>query len=564
MNLKRNYRHQNPSKKRWSFIGRRSAAFCCLIFFCAGISCSKPPLPISSNRLRIAFHSYPSTIDPRQSADFLSGTLICMTYEGLTRMRPDGGLDLAVADRIDLSSDQSTYVFHLKPSRWSDGTPVTAYDFEKSWKQQLSCSFPSSSAYLFYPIKNAQKAYKGLASLEEVEIKALDALTLRVELERPTPWFLSLVAFPSFFPIPSHMETQYSCWNQNESGPLVSNGPFCVRQARANAEIELLKNELFWNADCVSLHEIHIAIIGSETTAMNLFEEGSLDWIGGAICPLPQDSLKELKTRKLLSYNPIAATTFCSFNTAHPLLKNKCLRKALSLSINRQNLIENLLQAQELSATRCIPPSLMGGRNKVFYQDFDPEMARLYFDKALKELQATPEELNSLGLSVGGNHLDLQIAQALQRQWKETLGLDISIHSFEFKSFRDLLYKKNYELALTFWIAQFGDPINILERFVEASNAKNYPGWSHPTFVRLVQQSTLTQEYVERLELIEAAEGFLLDEMPFAPIYHWSSASLAHPKIKDLKATPCGGVLFEYCKIQPDNRESACGSLRAR
>lgn len=524
---------------------------CCALFF-LGFSCVKISEPISSNCLRIAFQTYPATSDPRKTADFISGTLICMTYEGLTRVRTDGGVDLALAERIDLSSDQLTYTFHLKSSLWSDGIPLTARDFEKSWKNQLSSSFPSFSAYLFYSIKNAEKAYKNLASSEEIGIRAIDDRTLQVTLERPTPWFLSLTAFPSFFPIPSHLEEQYERWDHNESGSFVSNGPFYMQEAKINSEIVLLKNKHFWNAERVSLDQIHIAMIGSETTALKMFEQGTLDWIGGAICPLPSESLKTLKTRCSLSYNPISATTFCSFNTSHSFLKNKFLRKALSLSINRENLIDNILQAKEIPATRCIPPSLIGGRNKIFYQSFDPEMARLYLNKALKDLGIKPQDLNGLTLALRTTHLDLQLGQALQRQWKETLGIDISLQSFEQKSFRDLLHRKNYEMALAFWIAQFSDPINILERFVEASNSKNYPGWSHPDFALLVQQSNVAKDYVERLELIEEAEWLLLDDMPFAPIYHWTNTSLANPKIKNLETTPGGGTLFEYCRIEAD------------
>ncbi len=183
-------------------------------------ACNSPPKePLL---LRLAFNAPPTTLDPRKSGDFISSTLICLIYEGLTRCAPGGGLKAALAEKIEISPDGLIYTFTLRPSHWSDGHPVTAFDFEKSWKEIINPSFASPAAYLLFPIKNAEKIAKGELGIEEVGIQAKDARTFRVELERPTPYFLSLTAFPLLLPAPLHLE--------QASGD-VSNGPLPDRKA---------------------------------------------------------------------------------------------------------------------------------------------------------------------------------------------------------------------------------------------------------------------------------------------------------------------------------------------
>lgn len=510
-----------------------------LILFVAACSSPRPP-----STLRIAFNVFPATVDPRKSGDFVSATLICLIYEGLTRCLPDGSVELAIADQVEISPDETVYLFHLRPSFWTDGRPVTAYDFENSWKKIVDPKFPSLCAYLFYPIKNSEAAAKGEKPLSEVGIQALDEKTLRVELERPNPYFLSLTAFPSFLPVPSHLSET----DLHESTPV--NGPFRIEEMSANSEIVLIKNESFWNRNAILLDEIQIQIVFDETTALQMFERNELDWLGGPFSPLPPDALESIQNKSELHFFPMAASTFCSFNTAIEPLNHPKVRRALALAINRTEIVEKITQMGQIPATRCIPPSLMDGADKILYPAHDPIEAQKLLQEGMEDLHL--EVFPPLRLIYRTGQIDKQIAQTLQKHWRDTLGIEIEILQTDFKTHKERLHTRNYDLSLSYWIAQFNDPINILERFRDKNNPKNYPGWENPHFIDLLSQAGLAVEPEKRLQLIEEAEKHFAEEMPLSPIYHWSNPSLCQERLQNIHTTPSGGVLFERCWI--DNR----------
>lgn len=204
--------------------------FCCLLIV-AGCARNSP----SHNSLKISFNIQPTTIDPRLASDFVSSTLVCMIYEGLTRCTPGNGVEAALAERVEISKDQKTYTFYLREAYWTDGTPITAKDFASSWKQILTSA--SSSSFLFYPIKNGERCAKKEVTADEVGIYPIQDRVLVVELEQPTPYFYSLTAFPSFLPVASHAPDDSN----------VVSGPFQIEKMSHNNEIVLKKNGNYWN-----------------------------------------------------------------------------------------------------------------------------------------------------------------------------------------------------------------------------------------------------------------------------------------------------------------------------
>ncbi len=511
-----------------------------ILFLAAACSSSAPSK--TANCMKISFNSHPTTLDPRRSGDFASSTLICLIYEGLTRCLPDGTSEPGLAYNVEISPDQKQYIFHLRESYWTDGVPVTAYDFEDSWKKIIDPSFPSFCSYLLFPIKNAERCYKGELPLSEAGIQALDPYTLFIELERPTPYFLSLTAFPLFLPYPSHIQE-----NSASIDKPVSNGPFQIDKLIPNAEISLIKNENFWNPEKVLLDQIHISILSDESTALQMFERGDLDWIGGPFAPIPPDAMEMLMKRPELRFVPMAATTFCTFNTETFPFKNSHLRKAFSFAINREEIVEKIAQIGQLPATRSLPPTLFGNQNKVLYPLQDPVLAREFFRRGLDELGIRAEDLSHLTLYYKQGQIEKRLAAALQRQWIEVLGVTVELEQLEQKSQLQILQKRDYQMALGTWIAQFHDPINILERFKDRKNLKNYPGWENQEFASLLNQATLSLDSQKRMEILEQAESLFADQMPLAPIYHWSNPMISNPNICSIPTTPSGGILFERC-----------------
>lgn len=514
--------------------------FAAFFFLLLATCCSTPPPPPAT--LKISFNTSPATSDPRKCADFVSSTLVCLIYEGLSRCVADGDVELALAEKVDLSPDGKIYTFHLRKSHWTDGKPVTAYDFEASWKKILDPAYPSICAYLLYPIKNAEACAKGNAPLSEAGICALGPQILRVELERPTPYFLSLTAFPLLLPYPSHIQ---------EDLPIpVTNGPFKVENHAANSEIVLTKNPGFWNPGEVRLDQIHIAIVPDESTAYQMFERGELDWLGGPLAPIPPDALESLLGRASIRFIPMAATTFCSFNTETLPFSNIHLRKAFSLAIDRGEIVREVTQAGQIPATRPLPPSLFGNEPKELIPAFSPELARGHLEKGLEMTGLSLSDLSGIVLYYRHGQIDKRLAQALQKQWKQTLGVAVALEQAEQKSHLQRLQKRDYQISLASWIAQVHDPINLLERFRERCNPKNYAGWEHPEFARLLEASQKTAGLAKRRALLEHAEALFAEEMPLAPIYHWSQPTIAGPRIAEVPANLSGAVLFEKMELK--------------
>jgi len=486
--------------------------------------------------LRLAFNAQPTTLDPRKSGDFISSTLICLIYEGLTRCVPGGGVEPALAEKIEVSPNGRVYTFSLRKSYWSDGRPVTSFDFERSWKKIIDPSFSSLSAYLLFSIKNAEKYARGEAGIEDVGIRAPDETTLQVELERPTPYFLSLTAFPLFLPAPAHLE---------EASGDVCNGPFRIEKYKSNSEILLVKNPGFWNGKETRLEEILIQIIPDENTALQMFERGQIDWLGAPLAPLPPDAIESMRDK--LQFIPMAASTILAFNTKEFPFQNLKLRKALSLCLDRERIVSEIALAGQIPATRSLPPSLFDSHMnlKPLFAAPDRSKARALFEEALQEIAASASDFESLTLYYKSAQADKRLAQVLQREWEDAFGFTIKIEQLDPKTHLDRLHRRDYQIALGTWISQFHDPVNILERYRLSSNQKNFAGWENARFRALLEEAALEFDPRKRFELLAEAEAIFADELPVATLYHWSSPSIANPRLKQMGTTPSGGVLFE-------------------
>lgn len=520
---------------------------CCLLLF----SCQKSPAPIPKQKLFLNIPSDPSTLDPRKGGDFVSSVFHFLLFDGLTRLDDNGKVGLSLADRVEISDDRKTYTFHLKEAYWSDGAPITAWDFEKSWKDILHPDFPAMNAHLLYSIKNAEGAKIGKKSLTEVGIASIDAKTLQVTLERPTPYFLELIAFCVFYPVNSEMDHYDPDWEQQTGKKFICSGPFCLKDWKRNNMIALEKNHYYSKVDQMILEEISFSIVNSEMTTLQMFEKGQVDIVGQPLIPLPSDAIPELVKNSKLHVYPVPATTFCSFNISAFPFDNVNIRKAFSYAINRREIVQNITQLNEPPALGIIPPVLKkNGIMRSFFNDGDFELAKLYFERGIKELGISREDFPKIKYLYSNSESHHKIAQALQQQWQEAFHITIDLECIDKKILMHLLKTRNYQIAQTFWMAQYNDPMNIFERFKYRSNVKNYPGWEDEKFIQLLNASDEAKNEIERYALLEQAEEIFLDQMPIAPIYHWNSAYITKPYIKSFGTAPIGNGFFDRVFIE--------------
>lgn len=485
-----------------------------LLLLCCLMGCLQQKAP---RELRIALRQEPATLDPRKGGDLISSQIHFLLFEGLMRLHADQSLSCAQAEKVLCSDDGLTYTFTLRETHWSNGERVLASDFERSWKTVLDPSFPSHNAHLFYPIRNAEKGKRGLCPLSEVGIHTLDDKTLAIHLERPTPYFLELISFSSFFPV-------------HKTGDLnTCNGPFLLKEWRPQEELLLLKNPLYWDLEKERPDRILLPLIADERTALQLFEQGLLDLIGDPLSTLPVDAIPSLKEKWSISSRPMGATTVISFNVSKPPFHHPKIRKALTLAINRQALITHILQTDETPAQTLLSPFLQKG--PPLFPDGDLPAALLLFDEGLDELGMTRETLPPLHYLYSTSDKNRQIAQAIQQQWREGLGLTVHLENREHKILIDTLAKRDYTLAQHVWIAQYHDPMSILERFQSKENVKNYSGWENAVYTHTLEaSSSATSE--ERKHLLREAEALLAEEMPVCPLYHWEMHYIVRPGLQ--------------------------------
>ncbi|NGX56046.1 MAG: Oligopeptide-binding protein OppA [Candidatus Anoxychlamydiales bacterium] len=503
----------------------------------------------SKKVLKTAFHSDMLSIDPRKNGDYFSSTIQFMVFRGLMHVNEHKEIAPALAKSYRLSKDKKTYTFHLRDDIfWSDGTKITALDFEKSLKKILSPGFPSLTAQLLYPIKNAEKIAKKELTADHLDVKALDEKTLQINLENPTPYFLFLTSFCTYFPIPSHIEEENPKWLEDPIKYVKYSGPFKLKKWKRGSEIILVKNDKFYDADKIEIDEVHISIVGNEITALNMYEKNEIDFLSSFLSPLPVDFLGTVKKRNDYDLFEIGGSSFCVFNIDKYPFNNQNLRKAFLLSIDRKSITQNITQLNEKIATRCVPPLLTSNKELSFYKDFDIEKAKFHFEKALKELNIDKKDLD-LTFTYGSYIIHRKEAEALKSMWEKSLGIQVKLMMFDEASYLAKLHRHDFQMALSRFLVHYNDPMNVLERFKYKKHPKNYANFEDNTFINMLDTANKTINENERIKILEDAERYFIDKAVLAPIYHYNYAIFSKNNVKGIYVGPIGDIYIENAKI---------------
>lgn len=459
----------------------------------------------------------PLSMDPRVGGDTNSQLVLRELFEGLTRYGKANEPELALAESVCLSEDKATYTFHLRPSQWSNGSPVTSKDFEYAWKTIISSPLSSKYAYAFFVIKNALKASRGQCSVDEVGIFCPDDSTLQVTLEHPAPYFLQWTANPIYSPVCQAMVEKDSAWAGKSVPNYVSNGPYLVKEHTLKSHIILEKNPQYWNFESVKNDKLSFSIIEDPTTAYNLYQAGKVDWYGAPLnATLPPEMIARLiEDNALQTYHGGVVLRVDCCAEKRPLSSAK-IRKAIAQSINRKELVSHFY-CGDTPASSIVPErfSLLPSPS---FEDGDGVGARKLFEEGIGELGMTKETYPPLNLYADTRYSAL--AEVLAQQIHAALGITVVPKIYEIATLYQKCDANEHDLVIQAWYTWLQDPIYNLDSFKFKNNFMTYTAWQSDEYVRLLDASDNMPDVEERKNLLAAAETLIMKELVTIPLFN--------------------------------------------
>ena len=469
----------------------------------------------------------PETLDPALITGQPEGRVANALFEGLLTFDKSGKPQPGMAESWTVSEDGRIYTFTLREGlTWSDGTPLTARDFVESWRRTLDPATASEYAYQLHYIKNARAFNEGKsADFSQVGVSALDDQTLRVELENPTPFFADLCAFVTLLPVPLHVIREHGD-DWIKPGRLVSNGAYVLESWRLNDQIRLRKNPRYWNADAVEMRTIDVLPVSKANTAFNLYSSGQADLMmdKGLV---PPALLGEIKKRDDFHAAPFLGTYFLRFNCTKAPFSDPRVRRAFSMVIDKQSIVDRITRAGELAADSFVPPGAGGyepfgqcGRNGV------EEARRLLAEAGFPGGKGFP----MVNYLYSEGELNEAIAVELQSMWRQSLGVNVQLLRQEWKVYLNSMSRLDYDIARSSWVGDYPDPNTFLDMFV-TGGGNNRTGWSDPRYDQLIAAAAAETDRPARYEILREAEKILVcEEMPVCPLYFYVGIQLYDSK----------------------------------
>lgn len=496
----------------------------------------------------------PADLDPHITTGMPERRLQLALFEPLVNKDMEN-LEIVpgVAESWDVSEDGQTYTFHLRDdARWSNGDPVTAEDFVWSWKRALLPALGNQYAYSLHVLENAEAFNRGeIEDFSEVGVEALDEHTLRVQLHSPVPYFLELLEHHSWYPVHREtvlahgdIDTRGSAWTR--PGNFVGNGPFRLSEWDPNRVVVVEKDPGYWDADTVRLQEIHFHPVQQPTAEERLFRAGQLH----ITQELPTDRIPHYREQAhpaLRSFS-IYATYYYEFNTDVEPLDDPRVRKALALAIDREKIVEEVLQGGQEPAYHYTPPGGPEGYEPQPQLSHNVERARgLLAEAGFADGEGFPR------LTVLYNTMEShqRLAVVLQQMWKNNLNIDIRLRNQDWRVFLDSTRNGDFEIARAGWVADYHDPNTFLDMYV-TDGGNNDTNWSNPAYDEAIEAASREQDGNRRAELLGHAETILLDEVPIAPIYFYARNRLVAPSVRNWHNNVMDHIMYKHVYLEPE------------
>lgn len=498
---------------------------------------------------RYAVNTLPTTLDPTKGQSIGDNEIQHAVTEGLTR-NTAGDVKPGIAESWDESEDGLTYTFHLrKDAKWSDGEPITAADFEYSWKRLVNPETASPYAFIGDCLKNGQAIEQGNMDVEELGVKAVDDTTLEVTLEHPTSYFLSLIGSSGqYAPLRQDVVEKYGTDFAATSEKNVYSGPFVMTSSEDNVWT-FAKNDNYWDKDSINLDKCELNYVENTDTQLSMYEAGDLDYV-----QVPTAYVSDYKDKADVFAN--GNVDFCYINSKsdNPVLGNKNFRLALNYALNRND-YNKLANADTYTAFNgLIFPGLQAkgttygeayDLNSYSYPlDGDQDKATEYLNAAMQELGIANASDITVEVVTTDADSSKRIVETLQEQWQNALGINVKIRQVTYADIYGKVFPEHdYEIGYGGWGSDYDDPYSYLELF-KGDSSYNYSQYENPEVDQLLIASQDEPDTDKRMDELNQVEQDILADGAFVPL----QARNVYYMLDD----DTTGINFYYCSLNID------------
>ena len=460
----------------------------------------------------------PQSLDPHHIEGVPEHNIYMCLFEGLVTYHPETLEPMpAVAESWESTNDGMTWTFHLrKDAQWSDGVPITAHTFVNSWLRFLA---PETGAvYAYLPgmvIKGAWAYNKGEVGPEEVAIRALDDHTFQFDLVGPAPYTLGMLPHYSFSCVPLHAIEKYGDeWIHPEN--FVGNGPFTLDQWVPHDKLVFVKSDTYWDEKNVKLDKIIFYPLEDENTALNMFQQQDIHWIDR----VPNARLEEMKLENSYQNDAILSSYYYQFNQTKAPWNDVRVRKALSMSIIRQEIVDRITRTGEFPAY-ALTPALPGYPALKCFEEDAAEARRLLAEAGFPNGEGFPE----FTLIYNTDERHKNIAEYCQQKWEEVLGIKCTIENQEWATYLNNRQNQEFDVARSAWGGDYADPNTFLQDLLHSQAGNNDGKYSNPEFDRLLDEAARMPGGPKRFAVLKKAEEIAFKEdMAVIPFYNYSQA----------------------------------------
>jgi oligopeptide transport system substrate-binding protein len=466
----------------------------------------------------IANNAEPETIDPHRISGVPEHRIYMALFEGLITYDPKTARGIpGLAESWTISADQTVYTFKLRKTTWSDGTPITAKTVVDSWLRELNPE--TASPYAWFPamaIKGAKEYNEKKAGPEAVKIKAVDDYTFQVELVGPLPYVTDMLPHYAFAVVPMHVIQKFGKdWVKPEN--FVCNGPFKLESWKPQEKLTVVPNPKYWDKDKVKLERVVYLPSDDNNTNYNMFINGEVD----LVVRVPLDQMEAAKQRPDFQNAPYLGTYYYIFQNEKKPFSDPRVRKAFTMAINRKDLVEKVTKGGELAAYSMVPP--MAGYTPIEGNKEDVEQAK----KLLAEAGFPGgKKFPKFQLLYNTHEGHKKIAEYIQQQWKQNLGIDCELVNQEWKTFLNTRRQGDFLVARAGWIGDYQDPNTFLDMFV-TGGGENNGRYSNKKFDELIEKAAKMPAGPERFNVLRQAEEFFVtQDQGVMPIYTYTTTNM--------------------------------------